>query len=126
MIAAEVRPTRHAHRGDHARAAVAQLDDRHQREATGRVAAARARPLGRRLALRRPRRRFLGSIWRLKRSRGHLVHAEGREQLAQEVVGRQVAVLELLAVRAISASTNCRTASRTISCSSDHSNMPAE
>ena len=29
----------------------------------------------------------------------HLVDAEGREQLAQDVVGRQVAVLELLEVR---------------------------
>ena len=46
------------------------------------------------------RRVFSASMRRLKRVARHLVHAERLVQLAQQVVRRQVAVLELLAVRA--------------------------
>ena len=88
----------HAHGGDHAGAVAAQLDDRDERER--RVAAALAPgPLGRGLALGHglghgPLELDLA----LEAVPGHLVHAEGREQLAQDVVGRRVAVLELVEV----------------------------
>ena len=77
--------------------ALAQLDDRQQRERRpppplALVAARRSRAAA-------ARRRFSAAMRRSKPSRGHLVHAERRVQLAQQVVGRQVAVLELLAVR---------------------------
>ncbi|MEZ5204969.1 MAG: hypothetical protein R2701_11500 [Acidimicrobiales bacterium] len=49
------------------------------------------------------------------------VHAEVAEQLAQHLVGRGVAVLELVDAGRISLSMNWRTAPRTISCSSVHS-----
>ena len=39
------------------------------------------------------------AIWCWKRCARHLVHAEGLEELAQDVVGRRVAVLELLDLR---------------------------
>ena len=55
---------------------------------------------------------------------GHGVQAERLEHLAEHVIRRGVAELELLDVRGrISFSTNWRTASRTITCSSLHSNI---
>ena len=89
---------RHAHGGDHARAVPAQLDDRDQRE---RWSAAAARRSASSAAPRpaRPLDRLLDLDALLEAARGHGVHAEGREQLAEDVVGRRVAVLELLDVR---------------------------
>ena len=119
MIGGGGQAHRHAHGGDHAGADPAQLDDRDHGE--GELLASRA-AVG--LLRRRPRppaMAFSRSMRFLKLSRWHLVHAEGREQLAQHVVRRDVAELELLAVRPDLRSTKSRDRLRTISCSSDHS-----
>ena len=88
------------------------------RDAVG-VAAARSARRSRRLASAAPAFSALDLL--LEALARHGVHAEGREQLAQDVVGRQCR--RARAPRgsgAISASTKCRTASRIISCSSLH------
>ena len=83
----------HAHRRDHARAVAAQLDDRNQRRCglvglRGRVASPGA-------FLRRFARLLERDLLLESRLR-HLVHAEGRVHLAQDVVGREIPVFELL------------------------------
>src|SRR5213592_1488428 len=94
MIAAAVRPT-HAERRHHARAVVTQLDDRNEAHADVLCAPLLARLLRRRAA----RRHLLALDLLLEADAGHLVEAEGLHHLAQDVVGRQVAMLELHEVR---------------------------
>src|SRR5262249_45023559 len=89
-------------RRHHARAVATQLDDRDQREgdALASVGGALALLLPRRLAARgRLGGLLLLGDLALEARLRHLVHAERLEQLAQDVVGREVAVLELLDVR---------------------------
>ncbi len=90
-MADAVSPDRHAHRGHHARAVAAQLDDRD--EGVAGVAATVARRLvvdG----LTGFDRLLVGDALRERRP-GHLVHAEGLVELAEHVVGGQVAVFEI-------------------------------
>ena len=80
-----------AHRGDHSRAVATQLDDRNQSHAQG-VAAAFAAGGAALFA------RFLAFDLLAETSPRHLVDAERSEHLAQDVVRRHVAVLEVLDV----------------------------
>ena len=84
------------HGGDDARAVVAELDDRD--EGHRRRAAVPPRPARRRRRRRSPS--DSGSRRELLREpvAGQLVHSEGGVQLPDDVVGRQVAVLELVDV----------------------------
>ena len=85
-------PHRHSHGGDHARAVPAQLDDRQHRHCRARTTAVALAPLAL-LA------RLLGLDAPLEALARHRVHAERGEELAQDVVRRQIAVLELVALR---------------------------
>ena len=125
MIAADGEAHRHAHRGDHARRALAQLDDRQHRETA--AATHRARyptrvgvcrpPPPLRPSFARPRsacrscRRPSGPCRRSSRACAAGRRAGDRRARAPRRCGR------------ISVSTNVRTASRTIISSSDHSNI---
>ena len=112
-------PHRHAHGGDHAGTHPAQLDERH-----GRVTP--RQPCTGPAVVAAPRRR----CWQpfpldhaVESITCHLVHAEGGEQAPQQVVGREVAELQLVTPGLDLGLDVWHQAVRIICCSSFHSNI---
>ena len=114
---------RHAHRGDHARRALAELDDRQQREpaaAAPRASLARAAvaPLAAPRPLPRPRSARCRSRRAASWSMPNVLYS-----LRSRSYGGRSPCSSSSRCGRISLSTNWRTASRTIFSSSDHSNI---